>query len=56
MTDRQEVARPRTSAAIAGMMVRTKMENTEEGNLDRKRTTIASPDERSKVETAPLRK
>jgi hypothetical protein len=31
------------SAAIAGMMVRTKMETTEQGNLKRKRATIASP-------------
>ena len=31
------------------------METTEEGNLNRKRASIASPDERSKMETAPLR-
>ena len=56
MTDRQEFARSQTSAAIAGMMVMTKMETTEERNLNRKRATIASPDEHSKMETAPLRK
>ncbi len=38
------------------MMVKRKMETTEEGNLNRKRATIASPDVRLKMETAPLRK
>ncbi len=56
MTDPQEFARSKTSAVIAGMMVMTKMETTEEGNLSRKLATTASPDERSKMETAPLRK
>ena len=56
MTDRQEFARYQTSAAIAGMMVMSKMETTEARNLNRKRATIASPDERLKMETAPLRK
>jgi hypothetical protein len=51
MTDRKEFARSQTSAVIAGMMVMTKMETTEEGNLNRKRAVIASPDERSKMES-----
>jgi hypothetical protein len=46
MTDRQEFPRPQTSAAIAGMMVRTKMKTTEQGNLNRRRATIASPGDR----------
>jgi hypothetical protein len=60
MTDRQEFGICRglqPSAAIAGMIMIPKMETTEEGNLNRKHVTIASPDELlKKMETAPLRK
>jgi hypothetical protein len=45
MTDRQEFARSQVTAAIAGMIMMTKMETTEQGNLNRRRATIASPDD-----------
>ena len=56
MTDRQEFARSYLRVTIDGLMVMTKMDTTEEGNLNRKRATIASPDECSRMESVPLRK